>query len=268
MSSEILLFHLQHSSPHEVIIAAAEDRLEDAQIITENDPDALIGSQLFNVITAAMNQLRKEPNTELVERPVKVPDAADSITRYAGKIINNSLSRVPEKRKTLKFTSGPVRRLGTCALAEEKFVLACKERPQSTDEEPSRIYLNDSGDLAFLEKEEGEPSLMSFKSCAINGVQYAAGTLFSAQRNPDTKYVIVDGLNVALANPDNIQAIGPLRFSAFSFHPSERSEIFSVDSRYATTPIAPDIIQRATMSQLMLDLPDRKSLFEAFQKLR
>ena len=57
-----ILEAIEKSEPRPEIVAALNDDLITAGIVTPEDPNAFVGSRLYNVSSAALNIRRAEPN--------------------------------------------------------------------------------------------------------------------------------------------------------------------------------------------------------------
>lgn len=270
MSHERILDRISAAEPHENIVAALEDRLEDAGVITGQDPDALVGSRLFNVATAALNTLRKDPEIKLIQHNLEVPEDSDSLSRFTGRILRQSVKPIFPYEEDIWYKAESLKRVGICNQLEEKFLYSTLLHDYQTDPEqvPNKLFITTLGHLALLEKEEGQPSALLMKPTIIGGIRYPTATAVVIETNPEAKSKLVNGVEVFLINNRTIQAAAPLRFTAFTFSLDERPSVFRPIQGYENNPnIDPKILQQATLAHIKQALPDKDTLKRAAYSL-
>lgn len=206
------------------VIAALDDDPRRAGIITEACPDALVGSKLFNGVTAAYCALRRNPNNKLLTKKIEHPK--DSITQVEVRALVDALNvgHVAVKA-AYQFTSkNPAPSKGTCPQAEFRFLEFLEQDYLEPDQTPSTLFVDKYGTTVFFQKHEGEPSALSFKQTVVNGIKLPHGTLLSLEETDGLPNVEVDNFRVVPANNTSFQHIAPLRLSAYAIEPNKRAK--------------------------------------------
>jgi hypothetical protein len=269
MSHERLLNSLQSASPVDKVNAALHDDPYGAGIITEQCPDALVASRLFNVATAAMDALRSEPESPLVEEYIDLPDPDDWLERFTLRLINDSVTR-PHHPRLTQFRSGYMEKVGICALTEEKFVEVIEsidEQPEA-DEEPSTLFIDNAGRPVMFKKEYGQCSTITFRALQINRVRIPAGTIVNLEEAGSSVVAEQKNLRIAAVDPSKVTAIAPLRFSEFSFRADMRQEIMTPIEGFERQDGGALFFAEKTMSSLSNFFPDQKSLLRTYVELQ
>lgn len=259
---------ISQAQPHPQVEAALNDDPIGAQIVTDQCPDAFVASRLFNVATAAMDILRKEPETPVIESPVKVEDgAADRLGRFTMRILNDSLLRRQPHKNAWTLTSLKMKKVGTCGLTEERFAEAAGYFGEIMLGNPSHIYTSRFGEPILFAKEIGQGSAISFKQLSLNRVRYPAGTIFVIEPDPEAPSVRVDKYEATLFKPSHIRGLAPLRYATMAFPPKERPEILLPIEGYTNSLDDEDVARYMTLAQLLGELPARPVLHEAIRNL-
>jgi hypothetical protein len=268
MSSDLLLESIHDASPVTKVEAALNDDPLRAGIITEECPDAFVGSRLFNVATAAMDALRVEPVRPVIERPINIQEPEDWLGRFTLRILNDSIKR-PQYRQNAQYESPYATKLGTCALVEEKFAEAADSiKDEGMADEPSLLFIDKGGRPVMFKKQSGEPSTLAFKPFQINGVRYPAGTLLNLEETADLPTESYQNLEIALVHKDHIQAIAPLRFSSFTFKPEARQHALEPITGYAIPIDAMSTFTTTALSDIINKLPGQATLRDIYAELR
>jgi hypothetical protein len=269
MSHDRFIEQIHNSRPVDQVAAAINDDPYGAGIITEHCPDALVASRLFNVATAAMDMLRREPQAPLIEIPIDLPDPEDWLERFTFRILNDSINR-PSYNKSPQLTSGYVEKLGICTLNEEKFLEAALDinRDPEIDEEPGTLLIDNLGRPVFYKKQNGQPTTIAFKALQINKVRYPAGTILNLVETNDMDTVVQNKLRISYLDASHIEAVAPLRFSQFSFKPEVRTEAMTPIEGYEIDVDGEMDITSKTASDITKFFPDAKTLRRIYSELK
>jgi hypothetical protein len=261
---EELYESIRASDPVIEVERALEDDLEGAGIFSKSNLDCLVGSRLLNVSSAAIDRLRRFPDTPLVERELSIEEPEDWLCKYTIRLFNDSINR-PNFARFPQFRSERVKKLGRCSLAEDMFL----EATMSDEEKPSTLYVDPKGHVVFFKKSDGQPSTLGIKPVQVNGIRYPAGVLFNLEEEKGVPSEVIDGFRIVTSSPGNIRGIAALRFTFFAFRPEDRVRNFTPvrageDGEYDQCTY---IDQMHYIGDLADGAPDKRTLIDAHRSL-
>lgn len=267
MSYEYIYEAVHEASPVPKLAAALEDDVEAAGIVTPQDPDALVGSRLFNVASAAMDALRVDPEAPVVGKPLEIPKPEDWLARFTIRLIDDSVKRPYTSKPDLRSDTMP--KLATSPTEEADFLRAVSlETVTQEIETIGKIFIDKEGIPILFKKHVGQPTTLNFKPIQINKVTYPAGTLLAMQESPGHNLAKNDRFNVARFDPNDIAGAAALRFSALSFRPEDRPRALLLGNQPDTARLTDSIMAHTIISHLVERMPDRKLLRLTYQGLR
>ena len=264
MSYEVIYDKIHEAAPVPKVMAALNDDPIAAGIMTDQCPDALIASRLFNVATAGMDNLRIEPLSPLIEKPIAVDEPEQWLGRFTIRLLDDSLLR--PKHRGYQYESSYVEKLGTCPNVEERFAEAVGYFGYDT-EEPSLLFVDSAGNSVMLKKQSGESSTLCLKTISINNVKIPAGTIINLIEEKDAPRIQNSNFDIMRSEQSSIKSIAPLRFSAFSFRPEDRHEVMSAISGFELASEDDDVLEHLTLTDIINNLPNQHTLRQEYKKL-
>jgi hypothetical protein len=264
MSYEYLYEAIHQAGPGPNVAAALEDNVEAAGIVTHSCEDALVGSRLFNVATAALGALRTDPEAPVIENPLDILEPDDWLARFTFRILNDSIKR-PNYAKLPQFSSAGMPGLGTCPFAEEAFgevVSSAADSP--ADEAQGKVFIDSQGRPILLTKYSGEPSTLTFKAVQINKIRLPAGTLLNLEESGGRPSIKHGNLLVEQFDPKQVAGVAALRFTAFAFLPADRPRIMKPVIGDEPVPTDNSAFDTTTLSDVISALPDQKTYRTVF----
>jgi hypothetical protein len=262
------VFESIHSAtPNSKVAAALNDDSVGAGIISERGPSVFVGSRLFNVASAAMDSLRENPSRPVIESPILIPEPEDWLGRFTIRLLNDSLRRSYFAKIPYHLESPYIEKLDAGPRTEKEFIEAVSvldvdaEGSQDHAEETAGLLLIDKGGrpVAF-KKHTGEPITITFKPVQINAVRYPAGTFLNLNESEDITVENLGNLDVARIQKDTIEAVAPLRFSAFAFKPESRQTAIDPIPGYEIPLDLMPIFALKTLADIINSFPDQATL--------
>lgn len=199
------------------------------------------GSNVFNALTRAYYLLRKHPNIELSEEPIRVGVDLSTLGGYLLNAVNASISR--DQKEPISFSSGPslVIDVLACPDAEENFFIATgvenKGRYDVFPEyrrQKNIIFNGEDNQPVIYKKAYGETSALGLKPLSVNGISYPAGMLYWTEEYDDLKEMSEKHeKNLLLTKIEQIRKILPLRLTRYALPPKEQAEALT---RYGCSP--------------------------------
>jgi len=250
------------AKPTEQVEQALNGNLEKAGIITPQCPDALVASKLFNVATAAMDVLRKDPSNPLTEEKIKHLDYEDWLAKFTLNLFDYARDRNLNKGR-INFASSAAKKIGSCLLVEDSFsTIGQPEYDDEGNEIKRKLYALRNGDPILYKR--GDNHALSLKSSAINNVRYPAGTLFNVVDNEGfNKNDTIDDLEVAPILYNSIKSIVPIRFTLLAFKPEDRSAILEREDEYEANLIDDEMLLNFQLFEITNSLPSRNQISAA-----
>jgi hypothetical protein len=274
-----LIQSIHDAGPAPQIEAALNDDHVGAGIVSDEFPNALIGSPLFNVATAAKDLLRTAPGEPVIERPIETTDTEDSLARYTGRILNESLSHPSHRVEIPHFTSPVADKVTTDAKTEQHIVDAFEDIGRSDEPEfddfednvgdASLLLVHQDGRPGILKIFTPEPVAITLMPIVINHVLYPSAELVALEEAEDLaiEEEIVDNLDVARLDEDAIETLAPLRYSVLVFKPKDRRPAIRPKREAKIPPELVRVIDRKTMPGLLSLLPDQQILASIYADL-
>jgi hypothetical protein len=257
-SEKDILDLISAAGPKPEIFAAMDGNYTTAGIISETYADNLLGSKLFNVATAAMGVLRREPLTPLIEKTIEVPDSIASIGSYTLEILNRSLIAQSE-RKTLNIKNKTPLPEQDLSASHETWLMEAINEQDDKKRETSLLLIDEAGCPILFQAPE---TAVNLKTVRINLVPFPPGSIIDLNTKTAISEVIDRQTNtrIAMAKRSNIVSAAALRFSMFTFSPQERlGTLFQpLDVELHQIPIPNEILDYK-LSDLKSKLPSNET---------
>ncbi|GAC1502842.1 MAG: hypothetical protein NVS1B10_07730 [Candidatus Saccharimonadales bacterium] len=265
MSTEKLTESILRAEPTDRIMAALNDDPISAGIIDDLKPNAVIGSRIFNVASAAMIDLKEKPMTKLLGKEITTVSPEDWLGRFTLRILNDSLKRPGSKK--LSYVSKLADTEVPQSEAESSIGSAFTDI-KSQSSEPLTVMIDSSGAPIFAQTNNENIYAINFKAVYINNIRYAGGTLLDLKINSDCRSVNQNNIIFRLASKTNLESITPQRFSAYTFKPEDRTKVFTPIPGFSSSELAAhDNDELPTISYFLSCLPEVKELRKVNQIL-
>ena len=277
-SAEALYEHFADSKLHIDISYALED-LED-DLMAADYFGAPHWSNIFNTYSNACAILHENPDTELIDKPVALPENTPWLGQQLIRLLNGSVARDSTASYQIA-DQDPVTEEGedtyvkACELAEERFV-ACGGWPGAPDlTRPQDIFVDDANRPVLFAKGYGNESALSLSEISINGVAHTAGTIFYFRRNDSIPYLYADpaleekepyqSSDIRVSHLESLASLRPLRLSLFPVPSAQRVETITPEKSYKMeiaewSPRLAETISLGEMIQAPILSPNRPAL--------